>query len=174
MPGKSIPLSVRLTPEDATFLAELRISGATTPSDKLRALIQETRRRKVGVTNYQEALTIFEELLSDTLHRVREVEIAEGLHSELIVQLVGWLPDVMAYLTVRAAEVDVDDTAAKLRRLEAGLADRVIALIEQVLRLGVTSRNPCYDPSAITSRVGPVVELSELIRIGSSRSEAEQ
>lgn len=172
MPGKSIPLSVRLTPEDSTFLAGLKITGATTPSDKVRALIKEARRRREGVRSYAEALTFFEELLGDTTHRLRELETAQGLHSELLVQLGGWLPDIMAYLIVRTSEIGEADTEGRLKRLEDGLADRVFAMIEQVLRLGLTSRNPCYDSTAITSRLEPIIELSEFLRIRSSRSEA--
>lgn len=187
MPGKSIPLSVRLTPEDSTFLQGLSIADATTPSDKLRALIKEARHRREGVRNYAEALTFFEELLSDTAHRLREAEASQGVHSELLVQTASWLPDIMAYLMVRASEIGLEtigetigetggeaggtDVEAKLKRLENGVADRVFALIQQVLRLGVTSRNPCYDSTAITSRVEPIIELSELLRIMASRKE---
>lgn len=174
MTGKSIPLSVRLTPEDSTFLAHLDIPDASTPSDKLRALIKEARQRREGIRNYAEALTFFEELLSDTAHRLRNAETGQGLHSELLVQTVSWLPDIMAYLMVRASEIGADgetDVEPKLKRLENGVADRVFALIQQVLRLGVTSRNPCYDSAAISSRVEPIIELSELLRIMASKRE---
>lgn len=39
----------------------------------------------------------------------------------------------------------------------------IFLLFEQVLRLGVTRQAPCYDPSAIRSRVSRLEELWQLI-----------
>ena len=36
-----IPVSVRITQEDADFIAELKIEGANTPSEKIRELLKQ-------------------------------------------------------------------------------------------------------------------------------------
>ena len=38
-----IPVSVRITQEDADFIAELKIEGANTPSEKIRELLKQAR-----------------------------------------------------------------------------------------------------------------------------------
>ena len=52
MPGKTVPLSVRVTDADAEFLARLDIAGATTPSEKLRALLTAERTRGEGAGEF--------------------------------------------------------------------------------------------------------------------------
>ena len=41
-----IPVSVRITQEDADFIAELKIEGANTPSEKIRELLKQARLAK--------------------------------------------------------------------------------------------------------------------------------
>jgi len=43
---KKIQVGARITEEDADFLNLLKINGANTPSDKLRAIIEEARQRR--------------------------------------------------------------------------------------------------------------------------------
>ena len=43
---RSVPLSVRVAPEDADFISRVEIAGAETPSEKVRALLAEARRRQ--------------------------------------------------------------------------------------------------------------------------------
>lgn len=162
MPGKSVPLSVRVSEADATFLAALSLPEATTPSDKIRALIREARRRRQGRHEYTESLAFQQELFAPFLNGLREAEAAAGKHSELLVHLANWMPEAIAFLVANLPEKDSEDVDPALDRLESGAADRVFALMDQVLRLGVTSRNPCYDTRAISARVGPISELSEM------------
>ena len=48
---RRIPLSVRITDADAAFLAQYKAEGATTPSEKLRALLADARRDAEGATD---------------------------------------------------------------------------------------------------------------------------
>jgi hypothetical protein len=45
-------LSVRIPSEDLEWLAALEISGASTPSDKLRALIAQMRKQHQGTMDH--------------------------------------------------------------------------------------------------------------------------
>ena len=168
MASKTVPLSVRISDDDADFLARLVVPGAITPSDKLRAIITETRRRQEGSSDYAGCLAMLQEMLAPTLRRVRELNNRENTQSELLSRLADWLPEAMAWFVTGAPPSKAKDDAPRLEALEAGLADRVAALLEAFLRLGVTSQAPCYDKSAVARRLGPVLELAEIIKHNTS------
>lgn len=169
MQGKSVPLSVRLSQEDAAFIAGLSIQGAVTPSEKIRALIREARQKQAGTGSYTESLNFYQNLLAPTLEREREVEATRAMHSELLIQFSYWLPEVLAYVTANVPKMTEEDVVERLTTLEQGVADRIFQLFQQVLRLAVTGRSPCYDETVIASRVGPILELNELLKISMSK-----
>ena len=170
MSGKTVPMSVRLSHADAEFLARLSIAGAVTPSEKLRAVLAETRRRHEGQQDFAGCVTLIEDMLSPALGRLREQELNRQMHSEFLAKLYSWLPAAAALL-VTGIRNDGENGEA-LGRLEASLADRVFSLIEASLRLGLTTRSPCYDPGLIAERVDGVLELAELI--GAKRNQKER
>mgnify|MGYP000078054335 CR=1 FL=1 len=164
MSGKSVAVSVRLSNEEAAFLAAFEASGATTLSDKLRSMITEARRRGELGKNYADSLRYVDALLAPTLHGIREAEAELGLHSALLLQLAHWLPDAIAFL-IAGAPTDGEGMAeTDLRRLEAGAADRVFDMMENTLRLGVTGTSPCYDADTIARRYESVAKLIDLIK----------
>ena len=163
MPGKKVSLSVRISQEDADYLASAPISGATTPSDKVRALIAEARAQSNGSCDSEGYRSRLDALTHSTRERLRKGEEALGLKSELVWLLLNWLSDAGVHLTSgpkKSDRVDQKDIEA----FEATAADHVFRLFDGVLRLGVTARNPCYDQHAITKRLPPVFELVDVIR----------
>ena len=58
MPPKTITLSVRLSQEDSDYLASLKINNATTPSDKLRAIIAQSKELQFGDKDYGKSLAL--------------------------------------------------------------------------------------------------------------------
>ena len=169
MPDKSVSLSVRLTSDEAAFLAGYTPQGATTLSEKVRTVIAEAKQRRAGSENYADSLSFTEGLMGPAMHRLREIEAAHNIHSELLLALGHWLPDATASLIANVPSTRDKQGAEKLKKLEAMVADRVFALIEQILRLAVTGQSPCYDPSVVVSRTSTVVDLSEIIKHSSSR-----
>lgn len=167
MPDKSVQLSVRISDSDATFLAGLNIPGAVTPSDKLRALIVEARQRHQETNDYGACLSFLQELVGPVDRKVWTEEKSAGVHSALVTHVLRWLPETTAFALAGISGAEGTGTAAAtetLKSLEAGLADRVFALTEETLRMGVTSRNPCYDPDTINQRIEPVLELSDVLK----------
>ncbi|NND60239.1 MAG: hypothetical protein HKN49_08225 [Gammaproteobacteria bacterium] len=162
MSQKSVPVSVRLPVEDAEFLSRMTIDGADTPSEKLRAIVAEARRRQLGTGEFSAALRLAHDSLVPTLQIIRDNERRHGLHSELISRLGEWLPDCHAYL-VAANGADTDLSAEQLLEIERGLADRVFVLIQSMLQLGVTATSPCYDPAVVADRIDPVLGLAGVI-----------
>lgn len=98
MPSKTIPISARVSHEDAEFISRLKINGATTPSDKLRAIIADARRQKSRTKDYRGCFQMIQELLMPVNETIRQVELDNHEHSELITRAVEWLPDVLAYI----------------------------------------------------------------------------
>ncbi len=161
MAAKTYPVSVRLPKEDADFLAELHVDGATTASDKMRALISDARRRHQGPQDFQSCLSAVEEMLGPVSRRLRHGELRESVHSELLTRLLEWLPDMAAFLIASGEQIEGDGKA--LRRMEEGVAERAFRLMESLMHLGVTRRCPCYDPEVINQRVAPILELAKVI-----------
>jgi hypothetical protein len=174
MGTKNIQLSTRVTDEDAAFLARLEIDGAETPSDKIRALIGEARRRHEGKRDFRTALQRVSDLLAPVEADVRLAEHATRSHSELIRITSDWLAETIAFLVSQGQEEPggVKKNNALLDATERGLADRVFRLMEAILRLGVTGEAPCYNRAAISERLGPILELLEVIRAARARGAA--
>src|SRR3712207_122072 len=93
MSMKTTQLSTRITDEDAAFLARLQIEGAQTPSDKIRALIGEARRRHESARDYRSALRRVAELLAPTQQELQATEHATGKHSELVRLMTDWVQE---------------------------------------------------------------------------------
>lgn len=164
MAARTIPLSVRITPEDAEFIAGLEVQGATTPSEKVRAVLSEARQRDTDFRDYRGCLSMAQELLAPSLRRVREAERELGVHSELVSKVGEWLPEVLAFMITSHAVDHGDQQGAPAKAFEAGVADRIFRLIEAVMRMGVTETCQGYDKSVVSSRLGPVLELAGVAR----------
>ena len=159
--SKSVPISVRVSPDDAAFIAEMNVAGASTPSDKVRALLAEARKRHQGFSDYSSCLGMVQEMLAPTLQRLRAAEHRESVHSELVLELTQWMPEAMAFLLTSLDGTDQD--RGDLEAFEQGVAERMFRLIENVIRMNVTRECRGYDPSVVARRMGPVIELVGVI-----------
>ena len=159
--GRSVPLSVRVSPDDAAFISEVDIAGAETPSDKVRALLADARKRREGFIDYPSCRAMVQEMLAPTLQRLRAAEHREKVHSELVLELLQWMPEALAFVLT-----DLPDAGdrAELQAFEDGVAERLFRLIENVIRMNVTRECRGYDPSVVARRMQPVIELIEVIR----------
>lgn len=165
MASKTVPISARISHEDAEFLSQLKINGATTPSDKLRAIITDARIKSAQKHDYLGYLNIMQEFISPVNNTLKGAEHSQQIHSELVLRMLDWLPEAFAYLV--SAETDTDNGVSTdmLTQLEEGLANRIFRLIESILQMGVTSRCPCYNKKVIADRIEPVLELANVINL---------
>ena len=106
MPDKTVPLSVRMSADDMAMLSALKIPEAVTPSEKLRRLVRTAYRQQRGRNDYEEALKVEEERLAPLLHRIRSAEAEHRMHSEMLVHLLGWLPDMTATVMSALASIE--------------------------------------------------------------------
>ena len=163
MASKSITISARIAHEDAEFLSQLNVDGAATPSDKLRALITEARKRKEMPQDYAGSLQMIQEIIGPIATQVRQVELEEKMHSELLTRTFEWLPEMVAYLVASAPGGETDQIPEQLKAYERGLADRLFRLVGSILQLGVTPHCACYTQDAVSRRIAPVLDLAQVI-----------
>ena len=74
---KTSQISTRVTQADADFLAGLTLEGATTPSDKVRALITEARRRREELGDYKGSLRQVRDLIGPATAAILEAHDAQ-------------------------------------------------------------------------------------------------
>jgi hypothetical protein len=163
-------LSCRLPSEDIAWISALPIAGATTASDKLRALIGQIRRQNEGTLDYSGSVSWLRELIAPFVNALRDLENRHRMHSAAINAIVEWTPVVMATMLSERG-IGARDAEAKARQLEEALLQRAFQLLTTLMRLGVTRQADCYDPGAIERHLPKVLELAELISAERRRKE---
>lgn len=167
MADKTVPLSVRMTPEDMAMLSSLRIADAVTPSEKLRRLVRTAHRQQEGRRDFEEALKVEEERMLPLLHRIRALEAKHRVHSEFLLHVAHWLPDMCAAAAAalgRIEQTDGPDSAVQgLEEAEAGLADRVFGLMLTILNFSLAPKAHFYRPETAAERLAPVLDIARLL-----------
>lgn len=170
---KSVPVSVRLSPEEAEFLARLQIQGATTPSEKLRAIIADVRRKQESPADYSVALVDANQALSPVFRQLQEAETAQQSYSAVVALLREWLPEMLAYVTTLGLQRDDLDAPGALETFESGVADRLVRLVDGLFQHAVTGRCQCYQPDVLARRMDSIRELARLILTQQGKPEEE-
>jgi hypothetical protein len=159
-----MPLSVRMTPEEMSMLSELRLDGAVTPSDKIRRLVKWAHRQQKSRSSYADALDVAEEQLAPAMRKLRHHDAEQHVHSDLLLQLLAWLPDIFALAgTALQNEAAGDDSRKAALTLENDVAERIFSLLLGVLKMGLTPTAHCYHSSHLTDRLPVVLELCRLL-----------
>jgi hypothetical protein len=154
-------VSVRIPGEDLEWLATYDIQGATSPSDKLRALVTQIRRQQQGAMDYGASLQWMRELVSPFVTAVGAFEHRQSRHSEVLRLMNDWVPQVMAMLVAEGTLAR--DPQRKLVELEEKLVARVFQLVMGVLRLAVTPSADCYDPKVLDRHLPQLIELAGVV-----------
>lgn len=170
---KTTPLSVRVDDDDAEFLAQLQIDDARTPSEKLRALLHAEKRRQEGVGDPMQAADMFRDMLAPAKRRVRRLEGQANMRSDFLTKLYDRAPD-MAGAAFAGPEEKTKNPAKSLEKFENERLDDIFAFIIEMLELGLTSRNRCYDDAGIEKRMAPVLEILELINMSKQRRKGDE
>jgi len=159
-----VPMSVRISEEDQEFIAKLEVPGAATPSDKLRAIIAESRQRREGLADHGRCLELMGEMVHPVRQRLRQVEQRERLDSELLAAVYEWLPEAVATAVAGVPEPSETADRATLIAFEDAVASQVFRLMERVLLMGVTAQCRCYNQGLVAERVGRVLEICQTIQ----------
>jgi hypothetical protein len=155
--ARSVPVSVRITQEDAEYISALKIDGATTPSDKIRSIITSARQSSARENTYSTYLNQFQQLLNITNFHELEFELNE--HSEFIESLLSWLPTMMAYFILNQPKKDQTDLEA-LKLLEKDLCNKVFRLIESMMYTSVKTGKVAYNENLFSEMVSEIAQLA--------------
>lgn len=159
---RSVPLSVRISDTDAAFLARYKAEGATTPSEKLRALLAEARQQDEAQMDLDGRIEQLSRQIKPALTRLRTSQREARMRSDLLVRLYDRLPELVALLMTGPGYGT--SPANDLREFEEDVAQQTFALIEDVLDLGLTQNDRTYAPEQIRKRLAPIVEITGLMR----------
>lgn len=135
---KTVPFSARISVEDAEFISSLEYDGAHTPSDKLRALLAETRRKHQGFADYGQNLAQMQDWLGQIKRQLLVRQQQVNQHSELLLRLLDALPDMLATLQTLAATCSKLNSR-ELQHIELQMLQKVSRLNELLLPLALTS-----------------------------------
>lgn len=173
MPGKTVPLSVRVSDEDARFLASLDIEGAVTPSEKLRALLTSERRLREGGSDAADAEEMLEDLCRPAKRRIRKAEQATNTRSEVAQRLYDRVPKLAALALVGPSLGEEGEEAAQLAEWESRWVEMTLALCEDVLHFGLVSEPRSFSGADMRERLAPIIELADLIKIADKQAKGE-
>jgi hypothetical protein len=157
-------VSARIPGEDLEWLATLEIQGATTPSDKIRALVSQVRRQHQGSLDYGASLQWMRDLVTPFVTSLGAFEHRQNRHSEILRLVNDWVPQVMAMLVTEG--MLARDAQRKAVELEEKLVTKLFQLLTAVLRMGVTPSADCYDPKVLERHLPQLLELTGVIAAG--------
>jgi hypothetical protein len=154
-------LSARLPVEDVEWLASIDLPGASTPSDKIRALIARSRLIQQASADYQTSLAWARDLVAPRLAELGALEHREGVHSEAVRLVAEAAPQLIALLL--SGRTPANNQVESAKQLEERLISRSIQLATALLRLSVAPSAPCFDASALDRHVVPLIQLSRIV-----------
>ena len=166
-PTKSVTISGRISDEDHQFLLNFPLDGKVTISEKLRHVCTFFRQYHNNLEGYSTCLEQLNLELRPALGDIKEMENNEGVHSELVDKLLHFLPETLAYLETQRRDVDAKGKPAgdlkHLVEMEARLFDQCLVLVESLLRMGLTSNSPTYNPNLMKGRLTNIQELARML-----------
>lgn len=151
-------VSGRIPDDLYQWFASLQIEGAVTSSDKLRELLAQTKRQHEGAYDLVSAQAWFRDVVAPLRTCLTRLERDEGLHSEVVVQIVEHVSALAAAL-VSAHPQDRQEAVA----IEDALVRRVFGVTEALLRQAVTTSAAAYEPTVVRRHAKQTIELSRLL-----------
>lgn len=144
MSSKTVPFSARISLEDASFISNLTYEGAVTPSDKLRALLAETRQRQQHSSDFAVNLQQLQHWLAPLKRQWQVKQQQSAQQVPVIVHLLEWLPQVLALLQSQGADV-ATASVEKMQQHEQHLLQQLYYINSLLLPLQL-QRNPAGEP----------------------------
>ncbi len=150
MTTKMHPTTIRLGEEDQSFLASLKIAGAATISDKVRALIEDRRLQQEAGRDYRAALTLANNLIGPLHDSIKMAENQHRMHSQLVRRLLEWTPELLATLLADGlSDSDHLPEKATLEALENALALHLSRLMDITLQTDIARDPALYNAESL-------------------------
>jgi len=166
--GKSVPVSVRISPEAAAYLAALKIEGCHTVSEKIRHLVRDARlsaEAKESLENDRQYIKTALEPFDKKLTKLESL----GHSAAFLRFLSEWIPGVMAMFDVVGIQDDFD--IETMNRIEESAYDRVLDLVDHLSRQSLTSETANLNPEQMLAGRPALIELLEILGAKSSLEE---
>lgn len=160
----TVPISGRVSEDDYQFLMEYPIEGKVTASEKLRYVISFFRSYHESLDDFSESLAELNRLLEPSRKKIKNAELETGASSELVDRLLQVLPEMLALCITVEVPKKADKKLPALLALEERQVKLVMGLIESVLRMGLTTKSPTYNPTVLKDKMKTISELVELSR----------
>ncbi|MBN0985807.1 hypothetical protein [Amphritea pacifica] len=141
---KSIPISVRLSPAEAAFLADFTAPDAVTPSDKLRFIINKVRKEEHAPHSLADSKQRASGYLAPALAVIEQAESRCQQQSTLLATQHYWLERSLSSLLFHAGNIKQSDDAIQLYERECLelLANTTGQLLRQLKPPLSSSHNP--------------------------------
>lgn len=156
MPTRSVNVSVRMSADEASLLAEAHVPGATTPSEKLRALVHDLARQERARSDFAAAAAEVEALLAPARRRLREA-MGGGRASDVFPVLFERLPEIVARLAMAKARLDQGETA---EAVEADAVSDAAALFAELIHVAQAEAPRALDPGALRRALEPLGRMA--------------
>lgn len=158
--SKSVPVSVRLSPEDSAYLASLKVEGCYTVSEKIRHLVKAARVSAQAKASVEQDVKHIKTMLDPFDKRLTHIE-AMGQGAAFVRYLSEWLPGVMAIFDVAGGQ---DLSLKDMQEIEAKAFARVLDLIDHLSRQAVTSISQNISPKLMDKGRENLIELLDLLK----------
>lgn len=155
-----IPVSVRISQEDADFIANLNMEDANTPSEKIRELLKQARLAHTQMHDYGSALNAMEQFFQSAKRDVLHAEKEYGVHSHILARVFELLPDLGATL---AADLPEDADLEMLKKYEREVMWRIVRLTDSILQLAVTGKGAAYDDNVL-GELENTLKLAQIVQ----------
>jgi len=156
-------ISGRISEEDYNFLMEFHLAGKVTVSEKLRHVCHFFRTYHEGLRRFADCLVQLQVMLQGGLKDLKEAEQAHGLRSDLVDKLLFSLPEAVAQLATFHKPARKEEQLKALLAAEERLLQFSLALLDALLRMGLTRSAPAYNPKLLEGRLEGILELLEII-----------
>jgi len=130
---KSIPISVRLSPSEAAFLADFTAPDAVTPSEKLRFIINKVRKEQHAPDSLSDSKQRASGYLAPAIAIIEQAESRCELQSTLLATQHYWLERSLSSLLFHAGNIEQSDES--LQQYERDCLALLVNSTEQLLRL---------------------------------------
>lgn len=159
---KKVQIGARISQEDAEFISQLKIEGAHTPSDKLRAIIENARRKSEFSCDFTGSYRMIKAELTPSIEIVKKTEHEQGIHSAVLARIIEWMPDFYAFCL---STLDPDDTKSDdLREFEKEATTKLFRLFESLLHLELSKQQTSYTPHIVREHFESIIELIQIVK----------
>lgn len=158
---KKVQIGARISQEDAEFISQLKIEGAHTPSDKLRAIIENARSKAEYSYDFAGSYRSLKSEINPIVEYVKEAENSQNIHSAVVERVFEWMPEFYAYCL---STLNPDDENNKLQEFEKGVVEKLFRLFESLLHLELSKQSTSYSDNVVKSHFESINSLMQIIQ----------